>query len=155
MGKLRGFLEHDRKVEDNKPVYERLKNYNEFTVQYDYNEVEKQGSRCMDCGVPFCHSGCPLGNLIPEFNDAVHNKNWRLAVDILHSTNNFPEFTGRLCPAPCEAACVLGLISPPVSIEMIEKYIVERGFSEGWIKANKPKKKLEKKLLLLVQGQLV
>ena len=152
MGKLKGFLEYDRKVEDNKPVYDRLKNYNEFTIKYDYNEVEKQGSRCMDCGVPFCHSGCPLGNLIPEFNDAVHNKNWKLAVDILHSTNNFPEFTGRLCPAPCEAACVLGLISPPVSIEMIEKYIVERGFSEGWIKAKVPQKRTGKKIAIVGSG---
>ena len=152
MGKLKGFLEYDRKVEDNKPVYDRLKNYNEFTIKYDYNEVEKQGSRCMDCGVPFCHSGCPLGNLIPEFNDAVHNKNWKLAVDILHSTNNFPEFTGRLCPAPCEAACVLGLISPPVSIEMIEKYIVERGFSEGWIKAQVPQKRTGKKIAIVGSG---
>ncbi len=152
MGKLKGFLEYDRKVEDNKPVYDRLKNYNEFTIKYDYNEVEKQGSRCMDCGVPFCHSGCPLGNLIPEFNDAVHNKNWKLAVDILHSTNNFPEFTGRLCPAPCEAACVLGLISPPVSIEMIEKYIVERGFSEGWIKAKIPQKRTGKKIAIVGSG---
>ncbi len=152
MGKLKGFLEYDRKVEDNKPVYDRLKNYNEFTIKYDYNEVEKQGSRCMDCGVPFCHYGCPLGNLIPEFNDAVHNKNWKLAVDILHSTNNFPEFTGRLCPAPCEAACVLGLISPPVSIEMIEKYIVERGFSEGWIKAQVPQKRTGKKIAIVGSG---
>ena len=94
----------------------------------------------------FCHSGCPLGNLIPDFNDAVYNNEWEKALHILHSTNNFPEFTGRLCPAPCEAACVLGIINPPVSIEMIEKYIVERGFQEGWIKPNIPQKKQERKL---------
>ena len=133
MGKLRGFIEYDRKTEKNIPVYKRLKNFKEFTIKPDDKELEKQGSRCMDCGVPFCHSGCPLGNLIPDFNDAVHRRSWKEALNILHSTNNFPEFTGRLCPAPCESACVLGLVSPPVSIEMIEKYIVERGFSEGWI----------------------
>ena len=106
----------------------------------------------MDCGVPFCHSGCPLGNLIPDFNDAVYRRSWKEALIILHSTNNFPEFTGRLCPAPCESACVLGLVSPPVSIEMIEKYIVERGFSEGWIKAIKPKKKTGKKVAVVGSG---
>ena len=106
----------------------------------------------MDCGVPFCHSGCPLGNLIPDFNDAVYRKEWKLALDILHSTNNFPEFTGRLCPAPCEAACVLGLINPPVSIEMIEKYIVERGFEEGWIKAKIPSKRTNKKIAVVGSG---
>ena len=106
----------------------------------------------MDCGVPFCHSGCPLGNMIPDFNDAVHRKSWKEALDILHSTNNFPEFTGRLCPAPCESACVLGLISPPVSIELIEKYIVERGFSEGWIKAKVPMGKTGKKIAVIGSG---
>ena len=106
----------------------------------------------MDCGVPFCHSGCPLGNMIPDFNDAVHRRSWREALDILHSTNNFPEFTGRLCPAPCESACVLGLISPPVSIELIEKYIVERGFSEGWIKAKVPIGRTGKKIAVVGSG---
>ena len=106
----------------------------------------------MDCGVPFCHSGCPLGNLIPDFNDAVYNNEWEKALYILHSTNNFPEFTGRLCPAPCEAACVLGLINPPVSIEMIEKYIVERGFEEGWIKANPPLNRTGKKIAVVGSG---
>ena len=106
----------------------------------------------MDCGVPFCHSGCPLGNLIPDFNDAVYNNEWEKALYILHSTNNFPEFTGRLCPAPCEAACVLGIINPPVSIEMIEKYIVERGFEEGWIKANPPSNRTGKKIAVVGSG---
>ena len=152
MGKLRGFLDYNRTVEKNIPVYKRIKNFKEFTIKPNDDELVKQGSRCMDCGVPFCHSGCPLGNLIPEFNDAVHNKNWKEALEILHSTNNFPEFTGRLCPAPCEAACVLGLISPPVSIEMIEKYIVERGFSEGWIKPNIPQKRTGKKIAIVGSG---
>jgi len=152
LGKVRGFIEYDRINENNVPVLNRLKNYNEFTIKPNDNELEKQGSRCMDCGVPFCHSGCPLGNMIPDFNDAVHRKSWKEALQILHSTNNFPEFTGRLCPAPCEAACVLGLISPPVSIEMIEKYIVERGFSEGWIKPKPPKFRTGKKIAIVGSG---
>ena len=129
-----------------------VKNYKEFTLKPSDRELEKQGSRCMDCGVPFCHSGCPLGNMIPDFNDAVHRRSWREALDILHSTNNFPEFTGRLCPAPCESACVLGLISPPVSIEFIEKYIVERGFSEGWIKPKFLKGRTGKKIAVVGSG---
>ncbi len=152
MGKFKGFIEIERKNEENIPVYKRLKNFKEFTIKPDDKELEKQGSRCMDCGVPFCHSGCPLGNMIPDFNDAVHRKSWKEALKILHSTNNFPEFTGRLCPAPCEAACVLGLISPPVSIEMIEKYIVERGFSEGWIQPNIPKSRTGKKIAVIGSG---
>ena len=152
MGKLRGFIEFDRIKEENIPVHSRVKNYKEFTLKPSDKELEKQGSRCMDCGVPFCHSGCPLGNMIPDFNDAVHRRSWREALDILHSTNNFPEFTGRLCPAPCESACVLGLISPPVSIELIEKYIVERGFSEGWIKAKVPMGRTGKKIAVVGSG---
>ena len=152
MGKLKGFIEYERIDEKYLSVTERLKNYKEFTISPDQSEMEKQGGRCMDCGVPFCHSGCPLGNLIPDFNDAVYKKEWKLALDILHSTNNFPEFTGRLCPAPCEAACVLGLINPPVSIEMIEKYIVERGFEEGWIKAKVPVKRTNKKIAVVGSG---
>ena len=152
MGKLRGFIEFDRITEKNIPVQSRVKNYKEFTLKPSDKELEKQASRCMDCGVPFCHSGCPLGNMIPDFNDAVHRRSWREALDILHSTNNFPEFTGRLCPAPCESACVLGLISPPVSIELIEKYIVERGFSEGWIKAKVPIGRTGKKIAVVGSG---
>ena len=152
MGKLRGFMEFDRTDESYVPVAKRIKNYDEFTIKPSDKELEKQGGRCMDCGVPFCHSGCPLGNLIPDFNDAIYNKKWKNALEILHSTNNFPEFTGRLCPAPCEAACVLGLINPPVSIEMIEKYIVERGFNEGWIKAQVPAKRTGKKIAVVGSG---
>ena len=146
MGKLKGFIEYERTEEGLIPVKKRVKNYKEFTLKPSDDKLKEQGGRCMDCGVPFCHSGCPLGNLIPDFNDAVYNNEWEKALYILHSTNNFPEFTGRLCPAPCEAACVLGLINPPVSIEMIEKYIVERGFEEGWIKANPPLNRTVKKI---------
>ena len=138
MGKIKGFMEFDRIKEPAIAPKRRIKDYKEFTVAPKNKELEEQGARCMDCGVPFCHSGCPLGNLIPDFNDAVYKNDWKSALTILHSTNNFPEFTGRLCPAPCEEACVLGIVNPPVSIELIEKYIVERGFSEGWIKPQLP-----------------
>ena len=152
MGKLKGFIEYERTEEGLIPVKKRVKNYKEFTLKPSDDKLKEQGGRCMDCGVPFCHSGCPLGNLIPDFNDAVYNNEWKKALYILHSTNNFPEFTGRLCPAPCEAACVLGLINPPVSIEMIEKYIVERGFEEGWIKANPPLNRTGKKIAVVGSG---
>ena len=152
MGKLKGFIEYERTDEGLVPVKKRVKNYKEFTLKPSDEKLKKQGGRCMDCGVPFCHSGCPLGNLIPDFNDAVYNNEWEKALYLLHSTNNFPEFTGRLCPAPCEAACVLGLINPPVSIEMIEKYIVERGFKEGWIKPNPPKIRTGKKIAVVGSG---
>ncbi|MCM5661777.1 glutamate synthase subunit beta [Galbibacter mesophilus] len=152
MGKLRGFLEYERRDEDTIAVDERVKNYNEFTKELSTEELNEQGGRCMDCGIPFCHSGCPLGNLIPDFNDAVYKNDWSKALRLLHATNNFPEFTGRLCPAPCESACVLGIIQPPVSIELIEKYIVERGFKEGWIKANPPKKRTGKTVAVVGSG---
>ena len=152
MGKLRGFLEFDRVDESQHNPSERIKNYSEFTISPSSEELKNQGGRCMDCGVPFCHSGCPLGNLIPDFNDAVYRNRWKEALDILHSTNNFPEFTGRLCPAPCEKSCVLGIINPPVSIELIEKYIVERGFKEGWIKPKIPKIRTGKKVAIIGSG---
>ena len=152
MGKLRGFMEYDRIKEPVVAPDERIQNYKEFTITPKNEELQKQGGRCMDCGVPFCHSGCPLGNLIPDFNDAVHKNEWEKALNILHSTNNFPEFTGRLCPAPCEEACVLGIINPPVSIELIEKYIVERGFSEGWIKPQPPESRTGKTVAVIGSG---
>ncbi len=152
MGKIKGFMEYDRIKEPVVEPRKRVKNYNEFTVAPGKNELQEQGARCMDCGVPFCHSGCPLGNLIPDFNDAVYNNEWQRALQILHSTNNFPEFTGRLCPAPCEEACVLGIVNPPVSIELIEKYIVERGFKEGWIKPEIPKLRTGKKVAIIGSG---
>ncbi len=152
MGKITGFKEFERVDERNKPVEQRLKDYKEFTIPLEEKDLQKQGSRCMDCGIPFCHSGCPLGNLIPDFNDLVYKGEWKKALGILHSTNNFPEFTGRLCPAPCEKACVLGLIEDPVSIENIEKNIVEKGFSEGWIVAEPPKERTGKKVAVVGSG---
>lgn len=152
MGKLRGFLEYERAEEETYAVPERVKSYTEFTKEVDNEELNKQGARCMDCGIPFCHSGCPVGNLIPDFNDAVYKNDWKRANTILHSTNNFPEFTGRLCPAPCESSCVLGIIEPPVAIEMIEKYIPERGFKEGWIKPEPPTHRTGKTVAVVGSG---
>lgn len=152
MGKATGFLEFPREVEAYKPVEERVKAYKEFTLPLDETKLKNQGARCMDCGIPFCHSGCPLGNLIPDFNDLVYKGRWKEALEVLHSTNNFPEFTGRLCPAPCEEACVLGINEDPVSIENIEKNIVERGFKEGWIVANPPAHRTGKKVAVIGSG---
>ncbi|MFY9243780.1 MAG: glutamate synthase subunit beta [Polaribacter sp.] len=152
MGKITGFKEFERQDEDYTSVKDRLKDYKEFTVPLSENEIKKQGSRCMDCGIPFCHSGCPLGNLIPDFNHMVHQGEWQKASWILHSTNNFPEFTGRLCPAPCEQSCVLGIIEDPVSIENIEKNIVERAFKEGWIKPQIPKIRTGKTIAIIGSG---
>ncbi|WP_224488943.1 glutamate synthase subunit beta [Robertkochia flava] len=152
MGKLRGFLEYERKHEPTTPVKERIRHYREFTQELPVKDLNNQGARCMDCGIPFCHSGCPLGNLIPDFNDAVYRNDWRTALEILHATNNFPEFTGRLCPAPCESACVLGLIKSPVAIELIEKTIVERGFKEGWIQPQPPERRTGKQVAVVGSG---
>ena len=152
MGKLRGFMEFDKLEEYTLNPKRRVKNYKEFTISPKAKELQNQGARCMDCGVPFCHSGCPLGNLIPDFNDHVYNNDWQKALSVLHSTNNFPEFTGRLCPAPCEESCVLGIVNPPVSIELIEKYIIERGFSEGWVKPKIPNKRTGKKIAIIGSG---
>ncbi len=152
MGKITGFLDYQREDEKYIPVEERLKNYKEFTVPLDEGALKKQGGRCMDCGIPFCHSGCPLGNLIPDFNDAVYKGRWQEAAKILHATNNFPEFTGRLCPAPCEEACVLGINEDPVSIENIEKNIAERAFEEGWIVAQPPATRSGKAVAVIGSG---
>ncbi|MFD2101724.1 glutamate synthase subunit beta [Flagellimonas iocasae] len=152
MGKTTGFMEFDRKDEAYAPVKERIKNYKEFTKPLKEGELRNQGARCMDCGIPFCHSGCPLGNLIPDFNDAVYQGKWEKAAKILHSTNNFPEFTGRLCPAPCEEACVLGINEPPVSIENIEKNIVETAFKNGWITPEPPAKRTGKTVAVIGSG---
>lgn len=152
MGKITGFKEIERIDEGYAPVKERIAHYKEFTVPLKEQEIVSQGSRCMDCGIPFCHSGCPLGNLVPDFNHMVHQGEWQKASWILHSTNNFPEFTGRLCPAPCEKACVLGLIDAPVAIENIEKNIVERAFKEGWIKPVIPKRRTGKKVVVVGSG---
>ncbi|WP_026811180.1 glutamate synthase subunit beta [Arenibacter latericius] len=152
MGKITGFLEFDRKVEEYTPVTERVKHYKEFTLPMKEQELKDQGARCMDCGIPFCHSGCPLGNLIPDFNDAVYRGKWEKAAEILHATNNFPEFTGRLCPAPCEEACVLGINENPVSIENIEKNIAETAFNKGWVTANPPTKRTGKTVAVIGSG---
>ena len=131
---------------------ERIKNYNEFESLYSDDELNHQSARCMDCGIPFCHSGCPLGNIIPEFNDAVYNKNWEEAYQVLASTNNFPEFTGRICPAPCESACVLGINKPPVAIEEIEKHIIEIAFQKNLVKPVAPLIKTGKKIAVVGSG---
>jgi glutamate synthase (NADPH/NADH) small chain len=152
MGKTTGFMEYKRVDESYDAVDKRLKHYKEFTIPVKEKELKNQGARCMDCGIPFCHSGCPLGNLIPDFNDNVYRGNWEKAAKILHSTNNFPEFTGRLCPAPCEQACVLGINEDPVSIENIEKNIVETAFNKGWIKAQVPAIRTEKTIAVVGSG---
>ncbi|WP_264520786.1 glutamate synthase subunit beta [Flavobacterium sp. N1994] len=152
MGKIGGFKEFGRTDESNLPVKERVANYKEITIPLDKTKIKQQGSRCMDCGIPFCHSACPLGNLIPDFNDMVHQEEWQSALTILQATNNFPEFTGRLCPAPCEKSCVLGIISEPIAIENIEKNIVERGFAEGWIKPQIPEIRTGKKVAVIGSG---
>ncbi|GAB5565566.1 MAG: glutamate synthase subunit beta [Winogradskyella sp.] len=152
MGKTTGFLEYKREVEGYKTPKSRIKNYKEFTIALDEPKLKEQGARCMGCGIPFCHSGCPLGNLIPDFNDNVYKGKWKEAAEILHKTNNFPEFTGRLCPAPCEEACVLGINEDPVTIENIEKNIVETAFKEGWIKANPPKIRTDKTVAIIGSG---
>jgi glutamate synthase (NADPH/NADH) small chain len=152
MGKIGGFKEYDRTDESNVLVKERVSNYNEFTIPLAKNKIKEQGSRCMDCGIPFCHSACPLGNLIPDFNDMVHQEEWQGALEILQATNNFPEFTGRLCPAPCEKSCVLGIIEEPVAIENIEKNIIERGFAEGWIKPQIPLRRTDKTIAVIGSG---
>ncbi|MGB5317345.1 MAG: glutamate synthase subunit beta [Robiginitalea sp.] len=152
MGKTTGFKEYERKVETYAPVRERIKHFREFTQPLEKDELTKQSARCMDCGIPFCHSGCPLGNLIPDFNDAVYNGHWEKASALLHATNNFPEFTGRLCPAPCEEACVLGINADPVSIENIEKNIAETAFAKGWILPEPPSERSGKKIAVVGSG---
>src|SRR3984893_18268650 len=133
MGRPRGFLEFTREMPDKRPVAERVNNYKEFIERYSDDKLNQQASRCMNCGIPFCHNGCPLGNIIPEWNDLVWRDEWAIASERLHATNNFPEFTGRLCPAPCEAACVLGINDDPVTIKQVEVSIVDRAWDEDWV----------------------
>jgi glutamate synthase (NADPH/NADH) small chain len=152
MGKPTGFLEFTRELPEKKAPQERLKDYQEFVNRYPDSHLKQQAARCMNCGVPFCHSGCPLGNVIPEFNDAVYRGQWAEAWDILSSTNNFPEFTGRICPAPCESACVLGINQPPVAIEEIEKHIAEIAFEKGYVHARKPHLRTGKKVAVVGSG---
>ena len=154
MGKPTGFLEFTRELPAKRDVQERLHDYNEFIERYSEEKLTQQSSRCMNCGVPFCHSGCPLGNIIPEFNDAVYRKNWKDAYDILTSTNNFPEFTGRICPAPCESACVLAINQPAVAIEEIERHIIEIAFEQKLVKARKPNLRTGKKIAVIYHGKV-
>jgi len=152
MGKVTGFQEFTRELPAKTPVAERVKNYNEFVGLYSDEKLNQQSARCMNCGIPFCHSGCPLGNVIPEFNDAVYRKNWDDAYQILSSTNNFPEFTGRICPAPCESACVLGINKPAVAIEEIEKHIIEIAYSKNMVKPVAPLIKTGKRVAVVGSG---
>src|SRR5689334_16784798 len=152
MGKTTGFLEFTRELPAKKSVAERLKNFKEFEERYTDEKLNQQAARCMNCGIPFCHHGCPLGNIIPEFNDAVYRKDWKEAYEILNSTNNFPEFTGRICPAPCESACVLGINQPAVAIEEIEKHIIEIAFDKGFVKSRRPNVRTEKKVAVVGSG---
>src|SRR3954464_4375019 len=152
MGKPTGFLEFDRDLPKKRDIKERIKDYNEVDGPISEPIAFKQASRCMDCGAPFCHSGCPLGNIIPEFNDAVYRQSWKEAYDILSSTNNFPEFTGRICPAPCESSCVLGINQPPVTIEEIEKHIIEIAFQNGFVQPKKINIRTGKKVAVIGSG---
>jgi glutamate synthase (NADPH) small chain len=152
MSKPTGFLEFDRELPKKRDPKERINDYKEVDAALDEKITLHQATRCMDCGTPFCHSGCPLGNIIPEFNDAVYQQNWKLAYEILISTNNFPEFTGRICPAPCEASCVLGINKPAVTIEYIEKAIIEKAFEDGHVKARVPTSRTGKKVAVIGSG---
>ncbi len=152
MGKDTGFLELDRRERDYLDPKERLNNYREFVVQPDDETLSSQASRCMDCGIPYCHNGCPVNNMIPDWNHLVYENDWRNALDVLHSTNNFPEFTGRICPAPCEASCTLNIVDQPVTIKSIECAIVDRGWKEGWIEPQVPEKKTGKLVAVVGSG---
>ena len=152
MGKTTGFMEYTRQAPRGRDVLVRIKDWNEVYEPMAEPDLKVQGARCMDCGIPFCHTGCPLNNVIPDWNDLVYRGRWRDALRELHSTNNFPEFTGRICPAPCESACVLGINSDPVSIKAIEKSIVDRGWDEGWIRPEPPKTRTGKKVAVIGSG---
>jgi glutamate synthase (NADPH/NADH) small chain len=152
MGKDTGFLEYRRELPQRRPVTERVNDYLEIYLDFPEEKVRTQGARCMDCGVPFCHTGCPLTNIIPDWNDLVYRGRWREAIRVLHSTNNFPEFTGRICPAPCEAACVLGINEPPVAIKLIERTIIDHAWKEGWIVPEPPAHRTGKKVAVIGSG---
>jgi glutamate synthase (NADPH/NADH) small chain len=152
MGKVTGFMEIERIEEGYKPVKERLKNYDEFVIGLDDKQANAQAARCMDCGTPFCNNGCPVNNIIPDFNDLVYQGDWKNAIDVLHSTNNFPEFTGRICPAPCEAACVVNVNGDAVGIKSIEHAIIDKAWAEGWVVAKPAKHKTGKKVAVVGSG---
>ena len=152
MGKVTGFLEYTREQPLRRDPRERIKDWFEIYQPFEYKSVQVQGARCMDCGVPFCHTGCPLSNIIPDWNDLVYKDRWKDAIRVLHATNNFPEFTGRICPAPCEAACVLGINEPPVSIKLIERNIIDYAWEQGWIKPEPPSVRTGKKIAVVGSG---
>jgi glutamate synthase (NADPH/NADH) small chain len=152
MGKITGFLEYARETPHKEPVPERLKHWHEFEEKLPAEQLRTQGARCMDCGIPFCHKGCPLGNIIPDWNDLVYRNRWKEAIERLHSTNNFPEFTGRVCPAPCEEACVLNINNDPVTIKLIEKSVIDNAFKEGWVKPQLPERKTGKTVAVVGSG---
>ena len=152
MGKVTGFKEFDRKSPGKRSINLRVQDYQEFYEDWPDQQSQEQAARCMNCALPFCHTGCPLGNIIPDWNDLVYKGRWKEALESLHSTNNFPEFTGRICPAPCEAACVLNINQDPVTIEYIEKAIADRGFAEGWIKPEPPQRRTGKKVAIVGSG---
>jgi glutamate synthase (NADPH/NADH) small chain len=152
VGKTTGFLEIKRKKWPTRPVGERLHDWKEVYLPFPVDELKKQAARCMDCGIPFCHQGCPLGNIVPDWNDLVYRDHWRDAIDRLHATNNFPEFTGRLCPAPCEGSCVLGINDDPVTIKAVEVSIIERAFDEGWVAPEPPVMRTGKKVAVVGSG---
>ena len=152
MGKVTGFMEFQREVASRRPVEERVNDWFEIYQPFSYDKVRTQGARCMDCGVPFCHTGCPLNNIIPDWNDLAFRDRWKDAIRTLHSTNNFPEFTGRVCPAPCESACVLGINEPPVAIKLIERSIIDYAFEQGWIKPEPPEVRTGKRVAVVGSG---
>ena len=152
MGKVTGFKEYPRETAPRRPVNERINDFFEIYPTFPEEKLRVQAARCMDCGLPFCHTGCPLNNIIPDWNDLVYRDRWREAVRVLHATNNFPEFTGSICPAPCEAACVLGISDPPVTIKLIEKEIIEHAFREGWIGPEPPQTRTGKRVAVIGSG---
>ncbi|MEM8843990.1 MAG: glutamate synthase subunit beta [Pseudomonadota bacterium] len=152
MAKITGFMEFERSKIPYRPVDERLKDYDQVMTKWESEDLNEQAARCMDCGIPFCHQGCPLGNLIPEWNDLVYREQWHDAIERLHATNNFPEFTGTLCPAPCEGSCVLGINDDPVNIKAVELSIINRAWEEGWIQPQVPEKKTGKKIAIVGSG---
>lgn len=152
MGKITGFLEYERETPARRPIFERVNDWFEVYREFPAEDLQEQASRCMDCGVPFCHTGCPVNNLIPDWNDLVWKGRWREAARMLHSTNNFPEFTGRICPAPCEAACVLGINDNPVTIKLVEQNIIDRAFEEGWVLPEPPRRRTGKKVAIVGSG---
>lgn len=152
MGKITGFKEFSRQLPSDRPVNERLKDWKDVHKHFPEELLQKQASRCMDCGIPFCHKGCPLGNIIPDWNDLVYRNHWKEALEMLLATNNFPEFTGRICPAPCEVSCVLNINDDPVTIERIEQEIIEHAFREGFVKASPPQKRTGKKVAVVGSG---